>query len=81
MNTLLLEASSRLIDSVLKPGPARRADPGLGPVRVEAKTRSRVGPVKPGRPGRSTRDPADPGLEPVRVEAKTRSRVSPVKPG
>ena len=42
--------------SVLKPGPARRVDPGLGPVRVEAKTRSGIGPGKPGRPGtRSTR--------------------------
>ena len=44
---------------VLKPGPARRvdlADPGLGPVRVEAKTRLKIGPAKPGQPGtRSTR--------------------------
>ena len=65
MNTLLLEASSRLIDSVLKPGPARWVDPGPGrpgprTVRVEEKTRSRVGLVKPGRPGGSTRDPGHP---------------------
>jgi len=60
-----------LYHSVLKPGPARRvdpADPGLRPVRVEAKTRSGVGPVKPGRPGGSTRDPGHPvkpGWDPV----------------
>ena len=51
--------------SVLKPGPAWRVDPGPGdpalePVRVEAKTRSGIGPVKPGRPGGSTRDPVHP---------------------
>jgi hypothetical protein len=54
--------------SVLKPGPARRVDPGLVPVRVEAKTRSGVGLVKPGRPGGSTRDPGHPvkpGWDPV----------------
>jgi len=46
---------SNLLHSVLKPGPARRVDPGLRPVRVEAKTRLGIGPVKPGRPGtRST---------------------------
>jgi len=40
---------------VLKLGPARRVDPGLGPVQVEAKTRLEIGPKKPGRPGtRST---------------------------
>jgi len=37
------------------------ADPGLGPVWVEVKTRLRVGPAKPGRPGGSTRNPVDPG--------------------
>jgi hypothetical protein len=42
--------------NVLKPELARRVDPGLGLVRVEAKTRSGIGPAKPGRPGtRSTR--------------------------
>jgi len=54
--------------SVLKPGPARRVDPGLGPVRVEAKTRSGVGLVKPGRFGGSTRNPGDqgkPGWDPA----------------
>ena len=54
---------------VLKLGPARRADPGLGPVQVEAKTRLEIGPKKPGRPGtRSTRDPVypvEPGWDPV----------------
>jgi hypothetical protein len=54
--------------SVLKPRPARRVDPGLGPVRVEAKTRSGVGLVKPGRSGGSTRNPGDqgkPGWDPA----------------
>ena len=51
---------SNLLHSVLKPGPARRVDPGLRPVRVEAKTRLGIGPVKPGRPGGSTRDPVHP---------------------
>jgi len=41
--------------TVLKPGPARRVDSGLGPVRVEVKTCLGVGLVKTGRPGtRST---------------------------
>ena len=40
---------------VLKPGSARWVDPGMEPVRVEAKTRLGIGLVKPGRPGtRST---------------------------
>jgi hypothetical protein len=44
------------LSSVLKPGPAWRVDPGLGPFRVEAKTRPGIGPGKPGRPRtRSTR--------------------------
>jgi len=50
----------RVYGSVLKPGPARRVDPSLGPVRVKAKTRSGIGPGKPGRPGGSTRDPVHP---------------------
>jgi len=45
---------------VLKPRPARRADPGLGLVRVEAKTRLGIGPEKPGQPGGSTRDSVHP---------------------
>ena len=36
---------------VLKPGPAGRVDPGMGPVRVEAKTRLGIDPARPGRPG------------------------------
>jgi len=45
-----------VINSVLKPGPAWRVDTCLGPVRVEIKTRSGIGPIKPGRPGtRATR--------------------------
>jgi hypothetical protein len=35
--------------NVLKPGSAWRADPGLGPVRVEAKTRLGIGLGKPGQ--------------------------------
>jgi hypothetical protein len=45
---------------VLKPGPVRRVDPGMGPVRVEAKNRLGVGLVKPGRLGGSTRNPGNP---------------------
>ena len=45
-----------LIIIVLKPGPARRVDPGLEPVRVQVKTRRGVDLAKPGRPGtRATR--------------------------
>ena len=49
-----------ILPIVLKPGPARRVDPGMGPVRVEAKTRLGIGPARPDRPGtRLTRqDPA-----------------------
>jgi hypothetical protein len=35
---------------VLKPGPARRADPGLGPVRVEANICLGIGSEKPSQP-------------------------------
>jgi len=48
--------------SVLKPGPARRVDPGLGPVQVEVKTHSGVGQVKPGRPGPPDQTRLRPGL-------------------
>jgi hypothetical protein len=41
----------RVATSVIKPGPARRVDPGPGPVRVRQKTGLRKKPVKPGRPG------------------------------
>jgi hypothetical protein len=51
---------------VLNPGPARRVDPGPGrPGSVAgpglSKKRLGTGPVRPGRPGGSTRDPADLG--------------------
>ena len=50
------QGSKSISIRVLKPGPARWVDPGLGPVRVEAKTYLGIGPGKPGRPGtRSTR--------------------------
>jgi len=65
LNTLSQEKQKQILKkkitslfptSVLKPGLARRVDPGLGLVRVEAKTRSGIGPAKPGRPRtRSTR--------------------------
>ena len=60
LESLLLGYFHLLLSRVLKPGPPGGstrdpADPGLGPVRVEAKTRSRIGPGKPSRPGtRST---------------------------
>jgi hypothetical protein len=55
----------RINTGVLKPGPARwvtrdPADPGLGLVRVEAKTRLGIGPEKLGRLTGSTRDPVHP---------------------
>ena len=43
------------ISRVLKLGPARRVDPGLGSVLVEVKTCLGVGSVKPDRLGGSTR--------------------------
>jgi hypothetical protein len=46
---------------VIKPRPAWRVDPGAGLVRVCQKTGQCNDPVKPGRPGGSTRDPGDPG--------------------
>jgi hypothetical protein len=51
---------------VLNPGPARRVDPGPGrPGSVAgpglSKKRLGTGPVRPGRPGGSTWDPADLG--------------------
>jgi hypothetical protein len=46
---------------VLKPGLARRIDPGLGPVRVEAKTHSGIGPGNSVDPG-----PGPPGQTRVR---------------
>ena len=58
-------ASHALSTSVLKPGPARRVDPGPGRPGPGTgpgggKTCSGVGPAKPGRPGGSTRDPVHP---------------------
>jgi len=49
---------------VLKPGPARRVDPGLRPVRVEVKTHSGIDPGKPGQPGRSTRSTGQTRMRP-----------------
>jgi hypothetical protein len=50
----------------LKPGPARRVDPGPGRPGAGTgpglrKNSQGFGPAKPGRPGGLTRDPADPG--------------------
>jgi hypothetical protein len=36
--------------SVIKPGPARRVDPGPGPVRATQKTGARKNPGDPGDP-------------------------------
>jgi hypothetical protein len=55
--------NSRLLTSVLKPGPARRVDPGLGPVRVGQKPAwklARGNPVDPG-PGPSGQTRVRPG--------------------
>jgi hypothetical protein len=46
---------SHIRNIVIKPGPARRVDPGAGPVRVCQKTGQCNDPVKPGRPGGSIR--------------------------
>ena len=44
---------------VIKLGPARRVDPGVGPVRVCQKTDQRNDTAKPDRLGGSTRDPGE----------------------
>jgi hypothetical protein len=38
---------------VIKPGPARRVNPGTGPVRVAQKTGECKKPVRPGQPGQT----------------------------
>jgi len=56
VRNILKSNGTILPTTVLKSGPAWRADSGLGPVRVEAKTRLGVGPVDPGpRPPGQTR--------------------------
>jgi len=47
---------------VLKPGPARRVDPGPGrpgPGTGPGLSKNQLGPAKPGRPGGSTQNPAE----------------------
>ena len=50
---------SHIRNIVIKLGRARRVDPRAGPVRVCQKTGQCNDPVKPGRPGGSTRDPGE----------------------
>ena len=46
--------------SVIKPGPARRVDPGPGPVRTAQKTGARKKPARPGLTRVTRPDPGDP---------------------